>query len=84
MFYKNIIVKSRKLFQKTFHDDEYSDDNVTIPDFPYKSLFGDFRIFNGLPYEIVDEYVGRIRELMIELANEHASRERREETEAES
>lgn len=79
MTYKNIIVKSQKLLQRTFHDDEYSDDNVVVPDFPYKSLFGDFRIFNGLSYDVVDEYVGRIRELMIALANEHAMREKREE-----
>ena len=79
MSYKNIIVKTKKLFQRTFHDDEYSDENVKISDFPYKSLFGDFRIFNGLPYDLVDQYVGEIRELMIGLANEHAKREEREE-----
>ena len=77
MNYKNIIVKTQKLMQDTFHDDEYSDKNVEIVDFPYKRLFGDFRIFNGLPYQLVDEYVGKIREIMIAIANEHASREER-------
>jgi len=77
MKYKNIVVKTNKLFQNVFHDDEYSDKNVVIPEFPYCDLFGDFRIFNGLPFSVVDEYVGKIRELMIDLANEHASRDKR-------
>jgi len=54
-----------------FHDDYYSDGNIRIPDFPMKRVFGDFRIFNGLPLEVVDQYIGKIIDIFIELDKDH-------------
>jgi hypothetical protein len=70
MNFKNIIRNSKEAYY--FHDDFYSDKEIVIPDFPFKDIFGDFRLFNGLPLEVVDEFVGRLRELMIELSQAHA------------
>jgi len=78
MKYRNLIVKTRKLSnipRNTFHDDEYSDDNVKVLPFPFMDLFSDFRLFNQLPLEFMDEQIGKIREIMIDIANAHAERE---------
>ena len=74
--YKNII-SAYNPFVK-FHDDQYSDEDVKILSFPFDDLFSDFRIFNGLPIEEVDQYIGRIREIMIDVANRHAEISREE------
>jgi len=54
-----------------FHDDFYSDKDVEIPKFPFDGLFGDFRLFNGLPLEIVDMFVGELISLMQWLKDSH-------------
>jgi len=70
MTFKNIIRKSKEAYY--FHDDFYSDKQIEIPEFPFYSIFGDFRLFNGLPLEVVDDFVGKLREIMIELSQAHA------------
>ena len=57
---------------KHYHDDQFSDDRVKIYAFPYMRIFGDFRIFNGLPIELVDEFIGRFKEIMVEIQQAHA------------
>ena len=50
-----------------YHDDQISDDRIEILEFPYMKVFGDFRIFNGLPIELVDDFIGRFKEIMVEV-----------------
>lgn len=56
-----------------FHDDEYDDERIQIPSFPMKSVFGDFRIFNGLPLHIVDKHLGEIIKLFEKINEDHAT-----------
>lgn len=55
-----------------YHDDQFSDDRIKIYEFPYMRVFGDFRIFNGLPIDLVDEKIGQIKEIMVEIQQAHA------------
>jgi hypothetical protein len=61
-----------------YHDDMY-DANVKILAFPFSDLFGDFRLFNGITIENMDAYIGAIREIMIDIANDQAMLAREEE-----
>ncbi len=54
------------------------DAEVEVLPFPYMDLFGDFRVFNGIKLAQMDEFLGRIRKIMIEIANIHAQNEREE------
>lgn len=54
-----------------FHDDAFTDDRLEILEFPYMGVFGDFRIFNGLPIEMVDNFVGRLKEVMVDIKQAH-------------
>ena len=65
---KNIIIVPGIRY---FHDDSFTDDQIEICEFPYMRVFGDFRIFNGLPIEVVDEFVGRLKDVMVELKQNH-------------
>ena len=46
-----------------YHDD-YFDEEVKIKDFPFRDVFGDFRIFNGLALEKMDNLVVELSGLM--------------------
>lgn len=70
MAFKNIIRKEKEAYY--FHDDFFSDGQIVIPEFPFYNVFGDFRIFNGLPLEVVDDLVGELREFMIKISQAHA------------
>lgn len=72
---KNIIT-GLNCFVK-YHDD-MQDEEVKIIPFPFDDLFGDFRVFNGIRLDQMDEILGKIREIMIEIANIHAMNEREE------
>jgi len=78
--YRNIICAY--LPNKEFHDDMFKEE-VEIIQFPYMSLFGDFRILNGLRIEEVDEYVGKMRQVMVNIANRHKEIERERKLRAE-
>ena len=53
-----------------FHDDYYSDEEIRIPnDFPFKHLFGDFRIFNGMRLKDMDNFLVKLKELLNEIKN---------------
>lgn len=56
---------------KYFHDDRWSDKEIIIPSFPMDHLFSDFRIFNGLPMEVVDDFVGELIEFFMRLKQAH-------------
>ena len=71
--YKKNIVWDRGV--KYFHDDLYTDERIMIPDFPMKNVFGDFRIFNGLPIELVDEYIGELMDVFRKLDKDHKAHE---------
>lgn len=61
---KNMVVKKGIQY---YHDDQYSDGRVKILLFPLDGMFGDFRIFNKLPIELVDEFLGRFKEIMVDI-----------------
>lgn len=65
--YKNLIKKHNVTH---FHDDMImkGNDDIEILPFPFDDLFGDFRLFNGLPLEIMDAFLTRIREVMVDIA----------------
>jgi len=65
---KNIIIRPGIRY---YHDDQFSDDRIEILDFPYMKVFGDFRIFNGLPINLVDEFIGRFKEIMVDVKQAH-------------
>ncbi len=65
---KNIIINPGI---QHYHDDEFTNDRVEILEFPYMKVFGDFRIFNGIPIELVDDFIGRLREVMIDVKQAH-------------
>jgi len=62
---------------KYFHDDQLSDGEIIIPKFPMDNLFGDFRIFNGLPMEVVNDFVGELIDLFTRLRQAHFDHETR-------
>ena len=69
--YKNIITAKMEIDR--WHDDYFGkDEGVEVLKFPYMNMFGDFRFLNGLSMQYVDYVVGRLREIMIEVANQHA------------
>lgn len=65
---KNVIWDKRVNY---FHDDRYTDKEIIIPGFPMDSVFGDFRLFNGLPMEVVDSFVGEIIDLFMRIRQAH-------------
>lgn len=76
MTYKNIITGFNPFVK--YHDDMHNEE-VKIISFPYDNLFGDFRVFNGLRLDYMDALLGRIREIMVEIANVHSANTREEE-----
>jgi hypothetical protein len=67
---KNIIEKAGRKLQH-FHDDEYSDESIEILPMPYDTIFGDYRLFNGLPLPVMDEFLTRFRILLTDLMQAH-------------
>ena len=73
--YKNLISAFNPHIK--YHDDMYNEE-VKILKFPYMHMFGDFRVFNGIQLQDVDEILGQIRQIMINIANLNAENEREE------
>ena len=68
--YRNLIKKHNVTH---FHDDMIAEGNsdIEILAFPFDNIFGDFRLFNGLPLEVMDDFLTRIREVMVDIAQAH-------------
>lgn len=81
MNYKNMTVSKIRLDH--YHDD-YFKEGVEIEPFPYMDLFIDFRIFNGLDLEFMDQKLGEIRQIMIEIKQAHATKQALEEAKTDS
>jgi len=49
-------------------------EEVKVIDFPFKKLFGDFRIFNGIRLVDMDRILGEIKKIMVNIANIYMQR----------
>lgn len=56
-----------------FHDDQISDKEVMVKDFPYMHIFGDFRVFNGLTIKEFDDFLARLVPFFYELKQSHSN-----------
>lgn len=63
--------------QHEFHDDQFSDREVIVKSFPYMSIFGDFRLFNGLTIKEFDDFLARLVPFFFELEKMHAEKKMR-------
>jgi len=54
-----------------FHDDEITNERIIVRRFPYMHIFGDFRIFNGLPLRVVDTYLADLVPVFVQLWELH-------------
>ena len=57
-----------------FHDDQFSDREVVVKDFPYMRIFGDFRLFNGLTIKEFDDFLARLVPSFCELEKMHVEK----------
>lgn len=69
--YENIITGYNNHVK--YHDDMYNEE-VKVIDFPFKKLFGDFRIFNGIRLVDMDRILGEIKKIMVNIANIYMQR----------
>lgn len=55
-----------------FHDDQISNEEVKVKEFPYMEVFADFRVFNGLTLREIDIFLDCIARIFTELKDMHA------------